>query len=152
VGYTYGVGREAPSFSLTDQDGNTITLKQYRGDGMPVIAFFADGAPESVEQVGALSAAAQQLWGMRGQLVGIVAAGADAVTKLAAEAGGAAFPLIADPNATVARAYGAWSAARSAVTPLVCVVDKSGKIVWAGEGASAFVPAAILEAFTLSAR
>jgi peroxiredoxin Q/BCP len=149
VGYTFGVGREAPSFTLADQDGNTIALKQYRGDWMPVIAFFADGEAEAAAQVAALSAAARELWGMRGQLVGMVAAGADAVGKLAADA---AFPLLADPDATVAHAYGAWSAAKSAVTPLVVIVDKSGKIVWTGEGASAFAPPALLEAFTLTAR
>ena len=152
MGYTFGVGREAPSFSLADHDGNTITLRQYRGDWMPVIVFFPDGAAETAKQLSALSAAAGQLWGMRGQLVGIVAAGADAVTKLAAKAGGTAFPLIADPDATVARAYGAWSAAKKTVVPLVCIVDKSGKIVWAGEGAAALKPAALLEAFTLFAR
>lgn len=152
MGYTFGVGREAPGFSLEDQDGNAITLRQYRGDWMPVIAFFPNGAPETAKQIGALSAAAGQLWGMRGQLVGIVAAGAEAVTKLAAKAGGTAFPLIADPDATVARAYGAWSAAKKTVVPLVCIVDKSGKIVWAGEGAAALKPATLLEAFKLSAR
>ncbi len=68
MGYNFGVGREAPQFDLTSHDGSRISLKQYRGDWFPVIVFL--GADQAA--VSALSAVADQLWGLRGQLIGLV--------------------------------------------------------------------------------
>ena len=106
MGYDFGVGREAPTFTLTAVDGSEIKLNQYRGDWFPVLAFVptrSPGAPELLEQ---LSAAAGTLWGLRGQVIGICDADAEACAALAAKVPGLAFPLAPD-DGSVALMYGA---------------------------------------------
>ncbi len=73
MGYNFGVGREAPQFDLTAHDGSRVSLKQYRGDWFAVVVFLGADQAAASALVTALSAVADQLWGWRGQLVGIVA-------------------------------------------------------------------------------
>jgi peroxiredoxin len=48
-----------------------------------------------------------------------------------AQATGAAFPLLADPDHTVAAAYGVYNLLGDGIaTPAVFIVDKQGSIVW----------------------
>ena len=37
MGYNFGVGREAPTFTISAVDGSEINLKQYRGDWLTEI-------------------------------------------------------------------------------------------------------------------
>ncbi len=151
MGYNFGVGREAPLFDLTSHDGNRVTLKQYRGDWFAIVVFLDPSS--SAAAVTALSAAADQLWGMRGQLVGIVRGDDEAVRALAAQAERAEFPLLADRDGGVARSYGALDAATSSVRNYVVVVDRSGKIVWTADGGATPVkPAEIVAAMRAVAR
>lgn len=133
MGYRSGVGREAPAFSLPSQDGTVVALKDYRGDWSPVVVLLAD-AGQAEAAVAALTAALPQLWGMRSKPVLIVAGPADATLIAAA---GAQFPVLADPQGEVARRFGAWSAVRARPQTATAIVDKSGKIVWMGEGSAA---------------
>ena len=152
MGYRFGVGREAPVFSTTAHDGKEFSLKQYRGDWMPVLVFVSATSPDVVAQLTSLSAAAVQIWGMRGQLVGILDAGADEVSRLAGQVGEVAFPLIADPLGALAQKFGAWNPVKNKLEPLSYIVDKSGKIVWSQEGATALDPATLLAGFFRTAR
>ena len=147
MGNLFGVGREAPTFSLTSQDGDVITLKQYRGDWLPVLVFCSAKSVDVVKQLTALSAAAGQLWGLRGQLLGICGASGVELHELVDEAGGVGFPMMADEDGAVARRYGAWNKRTNDVQPLACIVDRSGKLVWQGEGAEALKPAALTAVF-----
>ena len=145
MGYDFGVGRAAPTFTLTAADGSEIKLSQYRGDWFPVLAFIpaqAQGAAELLEQ---LSAAADSLWGLRGQLVGVCDASADDCRALAARVPGLAFPLLAD-DGSVARQYGALRKDGTA-RPMAFIIDRAGKIVWTGDGAAALTAPALLAAF-----
>ena len=152
MGYRFGVGREAPVFSTTAHDGSEFSLKQYRGNWMPVLVFMPATSPDVVAQLTALSAAAGQIWGMRGQLVGILDASADGVSRLAGQAGEVTFPLIADPLGALAQKFGAWNPVKNKLEPLSYIVDKSGKIVWAKEGTTALDPATLLAGFFQTAR
>lgn len=145
MGYDFGVGRAAPTFSITAVDGSEIKLSQYRGDWFPVLAFIptrSEGAAELLEQ---LSEAADSLWGLRGQLVGICDAEADACRALAGKVPGLAFPLLPD-DGSVARLYGALRKDGTA-RPMAFIIDRAGKIVWSGEGPAALTPPALLAAF-----
>ena len=153
VGYNFGVGREAPLFDLTAHDGSRITLKQYRGDWFPVIVFLAGEPAAAAPVVTSLSAAADQLWGYRGQLVGVVHGDAEAARAVAAAADRAEFPLVPDPDADVARAYGAWDAGSGTQRAYAVIVDRAGKIVWAADGRAAAVkPADIVAGMKAAAR
>jgi peroxiredoxin len=150
VGYNFGVGREAPTFTLSAVDGSEINLKQYRGDWFPVLLFVPTQTPGVEQQLAQLSAAADDLWGLRGQLVGLCDASRDDLKALAAKVPGLAFPLLPD-DGRVARAYGALKKSGE-VRPMAFVVDRAGKVVWTGEGAAALRPATIVSALRQVAR
>jgi peroxiredoxin len=145
VGYDSGVGRAAPAFTLTAVDGSEIKLSQYRGDWYPVLAFIPTRAPGAAEVLTQLSEAADAIWGLRGQLVGICDAGRDECKALAGKVPGLAFPLLPD-DGTVAKQYNALRT-DGTVRPMTLVVDRAGKVVWTGEGPAALTPPVILEAF-----
>jgi peroxiredoxin Q/BCP len=126
VGFTFGVGREAPRFTLPASDGNTITLADYRGDWLPVLVFFRHDDPPSVRRLADLSAAADRVWGLRGQVLALAAAPVAELAALDAASGPFGFPLLADEDGAVARAYDAWDAAAGRVRDLTCIVDKAG--------------------------
>ena len=146
MGYNFGVGREAPQFDLMAHDGSRVTLKQYRGDWFVVVSFLGADPVAAGAAVGGLSAVADELWGLRGQLVGIVAGDAQVLKSVVAAAERADFPLLADSGNGVARAYAAYDAAAASVRPYVVIIDRSGKIVWTADGAdaTAVAPAAIV--------
>jgi peroxiredoxin len=145
VGYDFGVGRAAPAFTLTAVDGSEIKLNQYRGDWFPVLAFVPTQSQGAAELLKQLSKAADALWGMRGQIIGICDAGREDCEALAARVPGLAFPLLPD-DGSVARMYGALREDGSA-RPMAFIVDRAGKIVWTGDGAAALTAPALLEAF-----
>lgn len=145
MGYDFGVGREAPTFTLNAADGSEINLTQYRGDWFPVLVFLPTQAPGTAQILKQLSAAADTLWGLRGQLVGICDAGRDDVRALAAGVDGLAFPLLPD-DGSVAQLYGALKK-DGTTRPMVFIVDRAGKIVWTGEGDSALKAPKLLAAF-----
>ena len=145
MGFDFGVGREAPQFTLTSHDGNVITLKQYRGDWFAVLVFYADDLDGAAENVAGLSDAGADLWGFHGQVVGLVHGSLDGARELAGKAAKVGFPLVADEDGGVARAYGAGNAAKGTRRNLAVIVDRSGKIVWSAEGgATPLEPAAIV--------
>lgn len=144
MGYDFGVGREAPTFALNAVDGSEIRLDQYRGDWFPVLAFVPRGAA-AARQFKHLSGVADELWGLRGQLVGFCDAGRDECEAFAAQVPDLNFPLLPD-GGEVARQYGA---ARDGgrFRPMVFIIDRAGKIVWTGEGEKALQGETLVEAF-----
>jgi peroxiredoxin Q/BCP len=150
VGYNLGVGREAPTFTISAADGSEINLKQYRGDWFAVLVFVPTQAAETAAELTQLSSAADTLWGLRGQLLGLCDAGREEVVKLSAEVTGLSFPLLPD-DGRVAQAYGALKESGE-VRRMAFIVDRAGKIVWTGEGALALKPATLVAAFRQVAR
>jgi peroxiredoxin len=153
VGYNFGVGREAPRFDLVAHDGSRVTLTQYRGDWFPILVFLNSDPTVGGRAVAALSASAGQLWGLRGQLVGIVQGDEQAARAVADKADRTEFPLLADPEAAVARSFGAYDAGAARVRSYAAIVDRSGKIVWTADaGTAAVKPAALVAALRTVAR
>jgi peroxiredoxin len=145
VGYDFGVGREAPTFTLSAVDGSEIRLNQYRGDWLPVLVFMPTRAPGAAQALQELSSAADTLWGLRGQFVGVCDAGRDDVKALADGVPGLAFPLLPDGGG-VAQEYGALRA-DGTTRPMAFIIDRAGKIVWTGEGEAALTAAPLIAAF-----
>jgi peroxiredoxin len=150
VGYKSGVGREAPTFIVSAVDGSEINLKQYRGDWYAVLLFLPTQSESAQSALSQLSAAADNIWGMRGQLLGICDASRDECGTLAGGVKDLAFPLLPD-DGSVAQAYGALKP-DGEVRPMAFIVDRSGKIVWSAEGATALKPATLMAAFREVAR
>lgn len=144
MGYATGVGRKAPTFILTAADGNEIDLEQYRGDWFPILVFVPSVSDQAAGGLARLSGAARQLWGLRGQVI-VIYQKLDDVTATAPTASEVSFPLLLD-DGTLAAAYGA-RRANGEPQAMAFIVDRSGKIVWTGEGAEALDPAALIAAF-----
>jgi peroxiredoxin len=147
VGYTFGVGRAAPGFTLPARGGGEISLSDYRGDWSPILVFFRHDDPGSQRRLSALSAAADAFWGVRGQLLAITAIDAVDVVGPEEQTDPLAFAILIDAGGAVARSYGAWDDAQRAVVPTVFIVDRVGKVVWAGHGAADTSPAALMRVF-----
>ena len=150
MGYASGVGREAPAFVITATDGNEISLEQYRADWFPILVFLPMRSDKTAAHLSRLSTAADQFWGVRGQIVGLCHGTRDEVMALSASTGGVAFPLLPD-DGTIAAAYGALWADNEPRT-MAFIVDRAGKIVWTGEGDEALDPTVLIAAFREIAR
>lgn len=150
MGYDFGVGREAPAFTLSAVDGSEINLRQYRGDWFPILVFVSAKAPDAAQALKQLSAAAGTFWGLRGQLVAVCDGGREDAVALAGAVEGLAFPLLPD-DGSVARLYGALKE-DGTVRPMAFVIDRAGKIVWSGEGGAALKPSTLIAAFRQTVR
>lgn len=100
-------GDTAPDFTLTDQNGNSVSLADYRGQKVVVYFYPAAMTPGCTTQacdfrdsLGSLGAAGYQVLGLS----------KDNQAKLAqfAENDHLTFPLLSDEDLAVHRAYGAW--------------------------------------------
>ncbi|TFC51756.1 MULTISPECIES: thioredoxin-dependent thiol peroxidase [unclassified Cryobacterium] len=100
-------GDTAPDFTLTDQDGASVSLASYRGQKVVVYFYPAAMTPGCTTQacdfrdsLGSLAAAGYQVLGLS----------KDTMAKLAtfAEKDHLTFPLLSDEDLAVHRAYGAW--------------------------------------------
>jgi peroxiredoxin len=146
VGFTFGVGRQAPTFTLPAADGSTVSLSDYRGDWLPVLVFFAVDDPQAPARLADFSSAAGALWGLRGQPVAIAVAEPEDLRRVEESSGDPSFPLLSDADGRVTRSYSATGGPGGEHTPLAVVVDRSGKIVWTGRDDQA-TSAAVLAAF-----
>ncbi len=120
------VGDAAPDFSLPGTGHRTYTLSQYRG--LPVVLVFypGDNTPVCTEQLVSYSSDIARFDGLGAQVLAISPQDVESHEAFAAEFG-FAFPLLADVDHDVGRAYGV-------VGPLgfyrrsVFVVDAAGTI------------------------
>lgn len=100
-------GAAAPAFTLSDADGVQTALEDYRGRRV-VVYFYPKAATPGCtteacdfrDSLSALAAAGYDVIGVSPDSVAEIRAFADAEQLT--------FPLLADPDAAVARAWGAW--------------------------------------------
>lgn len=100
-------GERAPDFDLESQEGVRVRLKDLRGH--PVIVYFypRDMTPGCTREACAFRDARRHLEKAGATVVGVSPDSVESHRKFAA-AEGLKFPLLADPGAQVARAYGAF--------------------------------------------
>ena len=101
------VGDAAPSFSLPDADGTLVSLSDYAGRRVIVYFYPAAMTPGCTTQAVDFSAALAEIAAAGFDVVGI---SPDSVEKLAKfrQQQELAFPLLADPEKDVLKAYGAF--------------------------------------------
>ena len=101
------VGDKAPSFSLEDADGNTVSLADYRGRKLIVYFYPAALTPGCTKQACDFRDNLRDLNGAGLDVVGI---SPDPPAKLAKfrDAEKLTFPLLSDPDRKVLSAYGAY--------------------------------------------
>jgi thioredoxin-dependent peroxiredoxin len=101
------VGDKAPAFSLSDADGHTVKLSDYKGRKVIVYFYPAASTPGCTKQACDFRDSLAQLNGAGLDVVGI---SPDKPAKLAKfrDAEGLTFPLLSDPDREVLTAWGAF--------------------------------------------
>ena len=102
------VGNLAPTFSLNDQDGNKVSLKDFRGEKNVVVYFYPKAMTPgcTVQACGLRDSAA----GLKERDAVVLGISPDASKRLAkfVERDGLNFTLLSDEDHAVADKYGAW--------------------------------------------
>jgi peroxiredoxin Q/BCP len=100
-------GSKAPAFQLTDQDGNTIKLSDYRGKRLLLYFYPKADTPGCTAQACSIRDAMPDLKSLGIAAVGI-SPDAPEQQKKFAEKYKLSFPLLSDAEHKTAEAYGAW--------------------------------------------
>lgn len=124
------VGDTAPDFTLRNQDGEHVSLADFRGDRAVVLLFY----PFAFSGVcgGELCSIRDQVHDFSNDDVATLAVSTDAppALKAWAEAEGFSFDLLADfwPHGAVAREYGVFNEAVGAAERGTVVIDRDGVV------------------------
>ena len=126
-------GDEAPSFSLLDQDGNTVSTSDFKG--RKLLAYFYPKAdtPGCTTQSCEVRDAREDLATLGVDVVGI---SPDRPEEQAAfdQKFSLGFPLLSDPDHTVALAYGVWGEKKNygrtymGIIRSAFLIDEKGRI------------------------
>ena len=100
-------GDKAPTFSLPDQDGKSVSLEQFAGQ--PVVIYFypRDDTPGCTKEACQFNDNLQAFARTKVPVLGISADSAEKHQKFRAKYG-LDFPLLTDADHSVGEAYGAW--------------------------------------------
>ncbi|MDR7082898.1 peroxiredoxin Q/BCP [Arthrobacter ginsengisoli] len=129
-------GDTAPAFALKNSDGLEVSLEDFRGRSTVVYFYPAASTPGCTKQACDFRDSLASLQQAGYEVVGI---SPDPVEKLAkfAAAEGLPFPLLSDPDHTVAGAYAAWGEKKNygktyqGLIRSTVVVDPEGKVALA---------------------
>ncbi len=104
---TLDAGAKAPAFTLPDQDGNKVSLKDFAGRLVVVYFYPADDTPGCTKEACQFNENLSAFSRSGAAVVGISPDGAAKHRKFR-EKYGLTFPLLSDPGHDVMEAYGAW--------------------------------------------
>jgi len=133
------LGDAAPRFQLPDQQGQTVSLVDFRGHKLLVYFYPKAGTPGCTRQACSIRDAREALAGLGLAVVGI-SPDMPAKQKKFDDKYGLAFPLLADPDHRVADAYGVWGEKTMygkksmGIIRSSFLIDAEGKIVQAWYG------------------
>ena len=124
-------GSAAPEFTLPDQDGNTVSLSDYRGGTVVLVFYPADFSRVCTDQLSVYEEVLPQLEEQGAKLVGISVDGAFC-HKAFQQHQGLSIPLLADfhPKGKVAKAYGVWSEDHGVAGRALVMVGPDGVVQW----------------------
>ena len=147
-------GTPAPDFTLSDQDGNEVSLEDLRGK-TTVLAFYPlDFSPICTDQLNVYQEVLGELEQQGAKLYGISVDSAFA-HKAFQERLGITFPLLADfnPKGDVARRYGVYIEERGHNQRALVMIGPELEVEWAHQSSSPLeVPGANLIFDALGAR
>jgi len=127
------IGNLAPAFTLSDQNGEKHSLKDYRGQNVLVYFYPRAMTPGCTVQACALRDSSKELKKLDIKVLGI---SIDAVSKLArfAERDKLNFTLLSDEDHAVADKYGVWGLKKfmgrefMGLKRMSFIIDKNGKL------------------------
>ena len=127
------VGKKAPAFTLTDQDGNKVKLSDFVGQKVVVYFYPKADTPGCTQQSCNLRDAMPDLKKLKAVVLGI-SADAPAKQKKFDDKYGFGFPLLADEDHAVAEKYGVWAEKKNygktymGIVRSAFVIDEAGKL------------------------
>ena len=131
------VGEQAPDFTLRDQDGEKVSLTDYRGRKVLLVFYPGDFSPVCGDQLSIYQEVKPQLAAAGVELVGISVDGFFA-HKAFREKLGIDTRLLSDfePKGEVARAYGSYVEDFGFANRTLVLVDENGLVAWTYESPS----------------
>lgn len=132
---------QAPPFSLPGSDGKTVSLEAYRGRPLLLFFYLGHGCVHCLEQLNALAPAAPEFAAAGIAMLAVSADSVDALGKTQAkarESGGFPFPIVADADREVFKAYRAYDGFENVPLHGVFLLDADGQIRWQDIGYDPF--------------
>jgi peroxiredoxin len=138
-------GEQAPDFTLPDQDGHEVTLRDLRGQTVVLVFYPADFSPVCTDQLSVYQEVLGELEQRGTKLLGISVDGAFCHRAFRAHLN-TDIPLLADfhPKGEVARAYGVWSEEHGVARRALVIVGPDGTVTWSYMSPPLEVPGANL--------
>jgi peroxiredoxin len=124
-------GADAPDFSLTDQDGNTVSLAGLKGQTSVLVFYPMDWSPTCTDQLNVYQEVLGDLEARGTKLYGISVDSAFS-HKAFQDHLGIAIPLLADfhPKGEVSRAYDVFIEERGHNQRALVMIGPDGKVLW----------------------
>lgn len=140
------VGSPAPVVAAPDQDGKTVHFESVYAKGITLVYFYPKaGTPGCTAQACSLRDAFASLHGENLQILGVSRDSPEAQKKFQ-EKYHIPFPLIADADGKVAKAFGVPSVLGLPLSSRQSFIIKDGKVVWAAFSAKTSEHAAEVQA------
>ena len=138
-------GARAPEFTLPDQDGNKVSLADFRGQTVVLVFYPADFSPVCTDQLSVYHEVLGEFEERGAKLVGISVDGAFC-HRAFRDHMGLGMPLLSDfhPKGEVARAYGVWSEEYGVSSRALVMVGPEGAVEWSYMSPPLEVPGANL--------
>lgn len=124
-------GAAAPDFSLSDQDGNTVTLQDLKGQHSVLVFYPLDFSPVCTDQLSVYQEVLPELEARGVKLYGVSVDSAFAHKAFQAQLG-TTIPLLADfePKGAVAKAYGAYIDERGHNQRALVLIGPDLTVLW----------------------
>jgi peroxiredoxin len=131
------VGEPAPDFTLRDQDGEDVSLSDYRGRKVMLVFYPADFSPVCGDQLSIYQEVKPEIAEKGAELIGI-SVDSTWAHKAFQEKIGIDTTLLADfePKGEVARAYGSYLDGAGTANRTLVLVDENGIVAWTYESPS----------------
>ena len=128
------VGEQAPDFTLRDQDGEKVSLSDFKGRKVLLVFYPADFSPVCSDQLSIYQEVKPELTGQGVELVGISVDSAYA-HKAFQEKLGIDTTLLSDfePKGEVARAYGSYLDKAGTANRTLVLIDERFRVAWTHE-------------------
>ncbi|HWC08647.1 MAG TPA: redoxin domain-containing protein [Solirubrobacterales bacterium] len=127
-------GEQSPDFTLRDQDGEEVSLSDYRGRKLLLVFYPGDFSPTCSDQLSIYQEVKPELTEKGVELVGI-SVDSFFAHKAFQEKLGIDTTLLSDfePKGEVARAYGSYFEPLGFANRTLVLVDEDGVVAWAYE-------------------
>lgn len=128
------IGKTAPAFKLLNQDGEAVSLKDFKGEKTVVLYFYPKAmTPGCTTQACGIRDSKRKLQGIDTVVLGVSPDAPNKLTKFR-EKEKLTFDLLSDPDHEMIEAYGAWGKKKNygkeymGVIRSTYIIGKDGKI------------------------